>query len=102
MEGERLECSIWTNGKSGWGIKVLGGRAVRRDHFDRTLSPVIVVIDGKETPVNIDKDSFWNETCGELINKTFRDFTLKHNLKPSDRVWLQVLEPRRKFRLERV
>jgi hypothetical protein len=101
MPVERLECSIWNNGQSGWGIKVLGGKDVRRGHFDRRLSPVIVEIDGIETAVNIDKDSFWNDTCGELINKVFREFKVRHNLKSSDRVWLKIIETRRKFRLER-
>jgi hypothetical protein len=100
MGVERLECSIWTNGQSGWGIKILGGKDVRQNHFDRKQTPVIVEVDGIDTSVNIDKESFWNETCGELIHKTFRDFTARHHLKSADRVWLKVLEPCRKFRLE--
>ena len=99
---ETLECSIWNNGRSGWGVRILGGKDVRKIHFDGTLSPVIVEIDGQETSVNIDKNSFWNRTCGELIHKTFRDFRERHHLKSSDRVWLKILEPRRRFRLERV
>jgi len=100
MGVERLECSVWTNGQFGWGIRILGGKGVRQDHFDRRQNPVIVEIDGIETSVNIDKDSFWNERCGELIHKNFGRFAVRHDLKSSDRVWLKVLEPRRRFRLE--
>jgi hypothetical protein len=81
---------------------VLGGTEVRHKHFDRRRSPVVLEMDGTEVSVNIDKDSFWNGTCGELIHKSFRDFSERNNLKPSDRVWLKVLEPLRKFRLEQV
>ncbi len=61
---------------------------------------MIIVIDGTETPVNIDKDSFWNDTCGELIHKHFRAFKDRHSLKPGDRVWLKVLVSHCKFCIE--
>jgi hypothetical protein len=99
MGVRRLECSIWHNGQTGWGIKVLGGISVRLANFDRSQSPVIVEIDGVDVPVNVDKKSFWTSTCGELIRKPFGDFTKKHGLAVSDRVWLEVVEPKRRFRL---
>jgi hypothetical protein len=101
MGTDRVECSIWTNGQSGWGIRVLGGNDVRKKYFDRKESPVTVELDITEISVNIDKNSFWNGTCGELIHKSFRDFSERNELKPSDRVWLKVLEPLRRFRLEK-
>ena len=100
MQRDRLKCSIWTNGGTGWGLKVLGNVSVRQANFDRSKSPVIVEIDGEGVEMNIDKDSFWNKTCGELINKAIRDFKDRHNLKAYDHVWLRVLEPFHRFRLE--
>ena len=64
---DRLECSVWNNGKRGWGLKVLGGPDVRRTHFDRKRRRVTLVLDGMEVPVNIAKANFRDKTCGELI-----------------------------------
>ena len=61
---------------------------------------MIVEIDDLAASVDIDKDSFWNDDCGELIHKAFRLFAAKHNLKSADHVWLKVLEPRQRFRVE--
>jgi len=97
---ERLECSLWTNGSTGWGIKILGGADLRRKFFERKLGPIVVEIDGVDVPVNIDKNSFWNSTCGELINKSFRTFKERHNLTSGERLWLTVVEPLRRFRLD--
>jgi|SRR5580700_3494875 hypothetical protein len=99
MRATRIEGSIWHNGQAGWGIKVLGGPSVRLTHFERKASPVIVEVDGVDVSVNVDKDSFWNRTCGELINKSFKDFIARHGLKSSDRVWLEIIEPKRRFRV---
>ena len=88
MSLERLECSIWHNGQTGWGIRVLGGLSVRLANFDRKRSPVIVEIDGVDVPVNVDKKTFWNRTCGELISKPFGDFSRRHGLSTVDHVWL--------------
>jgi hypothetical protein len=99
MGVRKLECSIWQNGRTGWGIKVLGGLSVRLAEFDRTQSPVIVEIDGEDVSVNVNKKSFWNSTCGELIRKPFGDFARKHGLAVTNRVWLEVVVPKRRFRL---
>ena len=77
MGVRKLKCSIWHNGRTGWGIKVLGGMSVRLANFDRSQSPVIVEIDGEDVSVNVDKKSFWNSTCGELIRKLFGKFAEK-------------------------
>ena len=100
MGAVRLKCSVWNNGQSGWGVKILGGPGVRSAHFDRSSSPVIVELDGVDVSVNIDKDSFWTKTCGELIRKPFEDFFKRHSLSTPDRVWLEVIEPKRRFRLK--
>ena len=68
------------------GLRVLGGLEVRRSHFDRTLSPVFVELDGTPVPCNVDKDSFWKPECGELINIHLRRWIMRGGLKPRDRV----------------
>jgi|SRR5712664_130456 len=97
---KRLECSVWTNGSSGWGLKILGGQSVRQAHFQRDISPVVVEIDGVGQQFNVNKHSFWTRPCGELIGKSIRDWKQRHGLKSSDHVWLRVLEPYQRFRLE--
>jgi hypothetical protein len=99
MTPTKLGCSVWTNGQNGWGIKVLGGLAVRIAHFDRKQSPIIVEINGSDVSVNINKDSFWTPKCGELIRKPFEQFAKLHRLRNGDRVWLEVVEPKRRFLL---
>jgi hypothetical protein len=95
----RIECSAWSNGTEGFGLKVLGGKQVRRQNFDRAKSPILIEINGDYISFNIDKDSFWNESCGELIKKPLKSWFLEHGLKTGDRVWLQVVEPKKRFRL---
>ncbi len=97
---DSVKCSIWTNGKTGWGVKVLGGPRVRRTHFRAESSPITVEIDGVGYSFNVDKKSFWTKTCGELIGKPIRDWKTLHRLKSGDHVSLQILEPYRRFRLE--
>jgi hypothetical protein len=97
---DKLECSVWTNGRNGWGIRILGGTRVRREHFRQDLSPVVVEIHGLNHPFNIGKKRFWTRVCGELIGKPLREWKTRHGLKSGDHVWLKVLEPYRHFRLE--
>jgi hypothetical protein len=99
-KSERLECSVWTNGKSGWGIRVLGGPELRLAHFRRNVSPVVVEVDGFEQQFNVNKKSFWTKTCGELIGKPLAEWKNAHSLKSGDHVWLTIVEPFHKFRLE--
>jgi hypothetical protein len=96
----QLECSVWTNGNGSWGIQILGGTQIRAAHFRRKLSPVIVEIDGEEHKFNIDKKSFWTKTCGELIGVPVRVWKTRHALRSGDHVWLRILEPNHRFRLE--
>lgn len=96
----RLECSVWNNGSSGWGVRVLGGKAVRGKYFRRSTSPVVVEIDGVDQLFNVRKKSFWTKTCGELIGKVVREWRDRHGLKSGEHVWLKVLEPYSRFRLE--
>ena len=97
---DRIECSVWNNGGSGWGLDVLGGAELRRANFDRQRGFVILVLDGVEVKVNIAKPSFWNEKCGELIKKELGEYFKRHGLSTGDRLWLRSVEPRKRFAVE--
>jgi len=64
----------WNNGYhhpdgNGYGIKIT---PPDRDlFFNPEWETVLLVLDGKPEPIeiNINKKSFWNETCRELISK---------------------------------
>jgi len=95
---DKIECSVWNNGGTGWGLKVLGGLQARQLYFRRDLSPISVELDGTLFPFNIDKKSFWTRQCGELIGIALRNWTMKNRLAAGDRVWLEVVKPYHTFR----
>jgi hypothetical protein len=97
----RIECSVWTNGRDSWGVRILGGLSVRQKHFHPQKSPVLVLIDGIEYPFNVAKHSFWT-SCGELIGKPLATWKRRHGLRSGTRVWLEVLQPQRRFLLNKV
>jgi hypothetical protein len=68
-------------------------------HFDRAKSPISVEVSGQDVQVNIDKQSFWDSNCGELINKGLRDWIMQHNLRTGDSVQLEIIEEKQRFRL---
>jgi hypothetical protein len=96
--GERFVCSVWNNGGSGWGAKVLGGVETRFRYFRPGTSPVFVELDDIAHPFNINKKSFWTPTCGELIGKPFDAWRRAHNLPRSAHFKMEVVEPFRRFR----
>jgi hypothetical protein len=60
----------WPNGGKPAGIKI-HSVAVRQSNFDRRWGRVKLILEGYENNpvvVNIDKDSFWDSNCGELIS----------------------------------
>jgi len=84
-----LTWTAWNNGKhhetgSGYGFKV--PIADRDRHFKREWKSVIleVPVNGgfAATTVNIDKPSFWNETCHEVINQDIGRWLRISNLAP--------------------
>ena len=100
-ESERIECSVWSNGANGHGLRILGGLNIRRQHFDRSQSPIQVEIDGQFMNFNIDKNSFWSLKCGELIGKPLGSWFAAQNLRTGDHVSLEVIESKKLFRLIR-
>lgn len=95
----RIECSVWSNGADGFGLRILGGATARLQHFDRSKSLVQIEIDGDLIDFNVDKKSFWAGNCGELIGKQLIPWFRARNLKPGDHVWLEIIEPKKQFRL---
>lgn len=93
-----MEVTAWNNGKhlvtgAGYGFKV---NAKDRDqHFERSWKTVLVSLPGEErdVDVNIEKSSFWSETCHELINREFGRWLLENGYAP----WSSGEPP--KFRL---
>ena len=66
--------SVWNNGQhhqsgAGYGIKI--SEQDRDKFFQKEWNNVILRLEGqsKEVKVNIDKSSFWGQTCRELISK---------------------------------
>src|SRR5262249_4834842 len=96
----RIETSVWNNGGTGWGLKILGGTTVRQHYFSRQRQTVILHIDQQSVSVNIAKKSFWTRTCGELIKREIGDYVRKPGLKTGDRVWLRVIRQGVEFALE--
>ncbi|MGH9513421.1 MAG: hypothetical protein ACRD2U_14920 [Terriglobales bacterium] len=96
---DKIECSVWNNGGNGWGLKILGGLGARTTHFHRNLNPILVDLGDRSFHVNIDKKSFWTEACGELINEAFRDWFTRTRRTTGDRVWLEVVQPYRRFKV---
>lgn len=94
---DRIKCSVWNNGGTSWGLRILGGSKVRYRHFIRTCSPVAIELDGERFFFNIDKESFWRK-CPELIGESIRAWTRSHGLRTGDHVSLEVIEPQRTFR----
>ncbi len=74
MEPRGFTATAWNNGShrpsgAGYGVKV--SVADRDAHFKRQWRTVELHVPDADRPfrVNIDKGSFWNDTCRELISK---------------------------------
>lgn len=68
-----MKVVAWNNGQhhasgAGYGFKV--ARTDRDRFFETSWESVILVLpNGIEIDVNIAKDSFWSDSCRELISK---------------------------------
>ena len=67
----------------GYGIKI-PSLDVRHEHFRREWGTGQLLLEGAEQPVtvNVDKDSFWNATCGELISAKIGRWLFARRLAP--------------------
>lgn len=91
-----MKVTAWNNGRhhstgAGYGFKI--GIEDRDANFDRSWSSVIVELPNGETvESNINKESFWGDTCRELINKQFGAWLITEGLAPWVRGSPPVLE----------
>ena len=77
----------WNNGKhhasgAGYGLKI---RKEDRDHFfDHLWQSVFIKLPGRggEIELNIDKASFWNDKCRELISKEIGIWLIQRGYAP--------------------
>lgn len=77
----------WNNGYhhsngNGYGLKI--SPADRDSYFYREWKTILLELDGEsnDIKVNIDKDSFWNKSCRELISVDIGKWLIKHKLAP--------------------
>ncbi len=81
-----MRVTAWNNGGhhstgAGYGLKV--NRRDRDSWFQRDWSKVLVELpSGSLIEVNIDKESFWGDTCRELISKEIGKWLLDRKLAP--------------------
>jgi len=93
--------TAWNNGKysktgSGYGLKI--DINDRNKNFSREWKNIILYLEGIVEPlsINIDKPSFWNQSCRELINKEIGKWLIKNNKAP----WPKNNPP--KIKLEKI
>lgn len=74
--------TAWSNGSNGFGFKV--SEKVRDLYFDKTLDYAILklpVENGfRSITVNIDKKSFWEGDCRELISVEIKNWLKENDL----------------------
>jgi hypothetical protein len=79
--------TAWNNGQhnnsgAGYGVKL---SALDRDRiFDTSWRHIFLKLEGelREIEVNIAKNSFWGDTCRELIKKEIGQWMIANNLAP--------------------
>ena len=87
--------TAWNNGShhtsgAGYGLKI---KIKDRDmNFDSTWQSIVLDLPDKDCPIkiNINKSSFWNNTCHELISIEIGKWLLKHKYAP----WLKGKPPK--------
>ncbi len=101
----------WNNGShslngNGYGLKL--DKRDRDEYFRREWKSVWVELDDEPNPieVNVNKPSFWNEICRELISVEIGKWLIKNKLAPWKKgspptLKLQLIGERR-FRLSRL
>jgi len=85
-EDEVIVATAWNNGRrhqsgAGFGLKI--SLEDRAKYFPRSLKQVRLLLpNGATADVNIDKSSFWNDTCRELISAEIGHWLLEAKLAP--------------------
>jgi hypothetical protein len=105
-----MKVTAWNKGNhsidgNGYGLKI---KAQDRDaFFRRERGTILVELEGETSlaEINIDKNSFWDATCRELISVRIGKWLIKYNLTPwvkgkPPTMTLTLIEGRR-FRLTR-
>ena len=90
--------TAWNNGRhhatgAGYGLKI--NAADRDQYFRREWQSVILILEGEDgtIEINVDKPSFWNASCRELISAEVGRWLLKNGLAP----WPKSRPPRLNF-----
>jgi hypothetical protein len=84
---ESFIAKAWNNGRhhasgAGYGLKISAD--ARDAFFHRNWGTVALHLSGRELPatVNIDKASFWNDTCRELISRDIGSWLIENGMAP--------------------
>jgi len=82
-----MQVTAWNNGKhhatgAGYGLKI--GKDDRDRFFQKSWGSVLITLPGvgKEVELNINKVSFWNDSCRELISKDIGRWLIGRNYAP--------------------
>jgi len=76
-----MKVVAWNNGQhhasgAGYGLKV--DQADRDRFFDKSWDSVILVLPGgSEVDINVAKESFWSDSCRELISRDIGQWLLE-------------------------
>lgn len=88
-----MRVTAWNNGKhhrtgAGYGLKL--SPSDRDRYFRKSWATVVVRLpDGQDVEVNTHKQSFWNDTCRELIDKQIGQWLLRNGYAP----WVRGAPP---------
>ena len=81
METTKIIATAWENGQGSYGFQLK--EEDRKRYFTRSWGRVYLHLPGWEVfSVNIDKDTFWNETCGELIEINIKNWFIENKIIP--------------------
>ena len=82
-----MKVTAWNNGLhksdgNGYGLKI--NLHDRDAMFQRDWKTIFIELPGEQTlvEINIDKESFWNKTCRELISVRIGKWLIKNGLAP--------------------
>ncbi|MBL7132129.1 MAG: hypothetical protein ISS45_12145 [Candidatus Omnitrophica bacterium] len=99
MANVKFICSIWDNGKGYKGIRVLKrNNPPLKEYFPDAGKVIEIKVNDKSVKKSL-QQSFWRK-CKEIRHEEISIWIEKNSLKTKDRIILQVLEPRKSYRLK--